>query len=197
MSKLNVMQRAVAIKNGVQDNTFNPKGMFHVEHRRDNKIIAIYDFPNGVTIEGKNFNLDVMFHGTAAGGTWYLGLINLTGYTALSENDDYDNINQAANGWDEFTDYTDANNGDSAVTRPEWQEGAASAKSITNSTTCIYDITANGTVKGIFCAALGAGALNKDDHAADGKLWATALFSAGDVAVLIGDQLKVTYTVSC
>jgi len=179
-------------------NKLNLAGRFNVEHWRAGKLFKVYDFNNGITNEGKNFILDVMFHATAAAATWYLGLIDLFGYTALAAADTYDDIDGAGNGWDEFKDYTDANNGASVVTRPVWVEEAASAQAITNSVTAsIYDITVGGTVKGIFCCGLGAAADTKGDHAADGMLWATALFSSGDVAVVLGDQLKVTYTVSC
>ena len=83
------------------------------------------------------------------------------------------------------------------VTRPTWTEGAASANSITNSATVNFDITGAGTVKGVFLAG-GTNAQTKGDHTAGAshKLWATALFSGGDVVVANGDQLKVTYTVS-
>lgn len=199
MSKLEIQERIGLNVNRKRDTEDNLPltGEFRVEHYRDGKKINTYNFNNGITIEGKNFLLDVMFHGTAAAGTWYLGLIDLVGYTALDETDTYDDIDQAGNGWDEFQGYTDANNGDSAVTRPAYAEDAASAKAITNSTTSIYDITSNDTVKGIFVVGLGAAADTKGDHAADGKLWSTALFTSGDVAVVIGDQLKITYTVSC
>lgn len=175
----------------------NPRGRFKVEHLRNGKVIGVHEFPNGITNEGKNFLLDVMFHGTSALGTWYLGLIDNAGYTALAAGDTYDNINQAGNGWDEFTNYTDDGNADSTTTRPTWDEGAASGQSITNSSPAIFDITGSGTVKGVFLVA-GASAQTKADHTAGSghKLWATALFTGGDVAVLNGDQLKVTYTVS-
>lgn len=173
------------------------RGQFRVEHWRNGKRIDERVFNNGITTEGKNFLLDVMFHGTTAIGTWYLGLIDNSGFSALSDADTYDDINQAGNGWDEFTSYTDEANGDSALTRPVWTEGAASAASITNSSTVNFDITASGTVKGIFLVG-GANAQTKGDHTSGtaNKLWATALFSGGDVAVQNGDQLKVTYTVS-
>jgi hypothetical protein len=172
-------------------------GRFVVEHWRDGKHIATHELQNGVTIEGKNFNLDVYFHGTTAAPTWWLGLIDNDSYVALAEGDTYDDIDQAGNGWDEYQDYTDANNTDSTTTRPEFIENAASAKSITNGTQAIYDIVApGGTVKGIFAVGLGANADLKGDHANDGKLWATALFTGGDVVVATSDQLKVTYTVS-
>jgi hypothetical protein len=174
------------------------RGRFQVEHVRNGKVIGTYDFPNGITNEGKNHLLDVHFHGTPSPiTTWYLGLIDNAGFSALAAADIYDNINQAGNGWDEFSTYTDDANADSTVTRPTWTEGAASGQSITNSSPVIFDITGTGTVKGVFLAG-GTNAQTKGDHTAGSahKLWATALFTGGDVAVLNGDQLKVTYTVS-
>ena len=51
-------------------------------------------------------------------------------------------------------------------------------------------------MKGVFLAGGIANAQNKNDHTSGGTLWATALFTSGDVVVANGDQLKVTYTVS-
>ncbi len=173
------------------------RGKFKVEHWREGKLLNTYEFNNGVTNEGKNRLLDVMFHGTTQLTTWYLGLIDNSGYTALAAADNYDNINQAGNGWDEFDDYTDANNADSAVTRPIWVEDAAASQSITNTTTSIYDITTGGTVKGLFVVA-GTNAATKGDHTAGAAhaLWATALFASGDVVLNISDQLRVSYAVN-
>lgn len=173
------------------------RGRFKVDHYRNGKRIDSREFDNGITNEGKNFLLDVMFHATSAIATWYLGLIDNAGFSALSANDIYDNIDQAGNGWDEFKSYTDAGNEDSTTTRPEWTEGAASGQSITNSSVVVFDITGSGTVKGVFLVG-GTNAQTKGDHTSGSahKLWATALFSGGDVAVLNGDQLKVTYSVS-
>ncbi len=189
--------RAAAAAPAQPINEFDPRGKFSIDLYRDGKRINSFAFPNGIVNEGKNYLLDAGFHNSTAWATWYCGLIDLTGYSALASDDTYDDINQAGNGWDEFTTYTDANNSDSAVTRPEWQNDAASGQSITNSTTSIFDITANGTVKGVFIVGGTGGAVNKSDHAATNNiLWATALFGSGDVAVLNGDQLKVTYTIS-
>ena len=174
----------------------NPRGHFKVEHWRGGKRIDERQFPNGIVNEGKNLLLNTMFNGGTAIGTWYLGLIDNAGYTALASDDIYDDINQAGNGWDEFDDYTDPGNADSAVTRPAWTEGAASGQAITNSSTVNFDINASGTVKGVFLCG-GTNAQTKNDHAPTvNTLWATALFSGGDVVVTNGDQLKVTYTVS-
>lgn len=175
----------------------DPRGRFQVEHIRDGKKIATYDFPNGITNEGKNNLFDVHFDADTQITIWYTALIDNAGFTALAADDTYDDINQVGNGWSEFTSYTDANNADSALTRPVWPPDPASGQSITNSTTKgIFDITVGGTVKGVFVVGGGAASDTKDDHAADGTLWATALFNSGDVVVVNGDQLKITYTVS-
>jgi hypothetical protein len=200
ISELNLGQRAVAtvVKNkaGAHSDLADLGGKYVVEHWRNGERINEYHFPNDIVNEGKNHILDVQFHAVSAMVTWYMGLIDDLNYSALAATDTYDDINQAGNGWDEFALYTDAGNGDSATTRPEWDEASASAQSITNNSVTVFDVTGAGTVKGLFLVA-GTNANLKDDDTAGTahKLWATALFS-GDVAVLNGDQLKVTYTVS-
>lgn len=197
MNKLSLSQEAgVELVRSAAKSLLNPRGHFKVEHWRNGKRINEYVFPNGITNEGKNKLLNVMFHGTTAVATWWLGLVDNSGYTALAATDTYDDINQVANGWDEFTSYTDAGNGGSASTRPQWNEGAASGQSITNSSPAVFDLTGSGTVKGVFLVGGDAGSQNKGDHTAGSTLWATALFTSGDVVVANGDQLKVTYTVS-
>lgn len=171
-------------------------GTFHVEHFRKGEKIGEYELKNGITNQGLNHVLGVEFDAATQITQWYIGLINLTGYSALAAGDTYDDIDQAGNGWDTFQSYTDANNGDSTVTRPAWTTDTPSGQSVTNSTQAIYDITGSGTVKGIFVVG-GTNSQTKGDHTASGNyLWSTALFSGGDVAVSNGDQLKVTYTVN-
>ncbi len=180
------------------------KGRFHIEHIRDGVVINKFDITNGITVEGKNFLLNLGFHGAAGPAKinlWHIGLINNTPFTALDESDTYDDINQAGNGWEEWGDYTDANNIDSAVTRPEWTEGAASNKQITTDTPqAIYDVVGAGdgdTVKGVFICG-GPDADTKNDDTAGSPpniLWSTALF-ASSITVATSDQLKITYTIS-
>lgn len=200
MDQLKIQDRAscvlVRAPRPVAANKLDVKGRFKVEHWRNGKRINEMNFDNGITNEGKNALLNIMFHASTQITAWFIGLIDLTGYTALAATDTYDDINQAANGWDEFTNYTDANNGDNATTRPAWPEDAASGQSITNSTVAIFDVTGSGTVKGLFLCGGTAGSQTKGDHAPGATLWSTALFGSGDVAVQSGDQLKVTYTCS-
>ncbi len=166
---------------------------FKVEHYRGGKLIGVYEGCNDITTEGKNYLLDVMFGGTTAASPWYIGLINNTPTPTLAATDDYDNITQASNDWDEFTNYEIS----AAAVRGTWDEGSASGGSMTNSTpiTCIIQ-AGGGVVYGIFICGLGANASVHGDHANDGKLWATAPFSGGAVTLSSSDELKITYTVN-
>lgn len=181
------------------------QGIFGFEQYRKGVKINEFEEKNGITVEGKNFLLNLGFHGASGPAkidVWYIGLVDNAGFTAFDETDTYDDIDQAGNGWDAWPDYTDANNANSAVTRPAWVEAAASSKSITTDTPqAIYDVVAAGegdTVKGVFLCG-GPNSQTKGDHTAGSPpniLWATAAFSA-TVNVQENDQLKVTYTLSC
>ncbi len=196
-NQMNFSQRADATltpgKSG--DSGVALKGRYAVEHWRNGRRINSYAFKNGITDEGKNSLLNIMFNGATQITVFWMGLIDLVNYVALADDDTYDDIDQAGNQWDEFTDYTDSVNTDNATTRPVWDTDAASAQAITNSTVAVYKVTSAGDVKGIFAVGGAAPAQTKGDHAPGAKLWATALFAA-DVPVVLDDELKVTYTVS-
>ena len=146
----------------------------------DGKVKAKQKIANGITNVGKNKILDDMFNdGTqTANNSWFIGLIDLSGFTALAAADTM----AIHSGWNEFTTYSEAN-------RVAWGSGAASSQSTTNSSPATFNITGTATVKGVFVVT------NNTKSGTTGVLWATALFSS-DVPVSNGDQLKVTYTVS-
>ncbi len=174
-------------------NKINFKNQFKIEHYRDKKLIATYYLDNDITTEGKNFLLDVAFHNTTAANPWYITLINNTPTPTLAATDTYNSINQAGNDWVEFTNYEVG----AVAIRGTWDEGAASGGSSTNSTPLTFVIQAGGgTVYGVAVVGLGANADVLGDHAADGKLWATAPFTGGAVTLSSSDELKVTYTVN-
>ncbi len=193
------------LRAGVPLDQINLHGRFRVEQFRDGMCIVDKEFDNGITVEGKNFLLNLAFHGASGPtkiNTWYIGLVDNANFSAFDETDTYDDINQVGNAWDEWIDYTDANNTNSTTTRPEWSEAAASSKSITTDTPqAIYDVVAAGdgdVVKGVFICG-GADAQDKDDDTPGSPpniLWSTAAFSA-TINVQTSDQLKVTYTLSC
>ncbi len=71
-------------------NTLNFKGRYHVEIFRKGELIESADFSNGITDEGKDNIIDVMFHGATQTDTWYIGLIDNSGFSALADGDTHD-----------------------------------------------------------------------------------------------------------
>jgi hypothetical protein len=172
------------------------RGRFSVEHWYNGELIGIYPCKNDTTNEGKNRFLDIGWNDTPKITAWYLSLIDNVGYSALAATDVYRNIN-LTNGWDEFDSYTDTNNADDATTRPIWVTDAASGQATTNTTKALFTCTAVGIVKGLFVVGGSPNAQFKNDHTGDNSiLWATALFTAGNIPVFIGSLLRVVYTVN-
>jgi hypothetical protein len=156
------------------------KGMFPViEHYgADGKLKGRYRMPNGITNVGKDHALDIVFHAGTQVTTWYIGLIDNSGYTAVAA---ADTMGSHA-GWNEFTTYSES-------VRQEWTEGAPSSQSITNGTPATFSINGSGTVKGVFITSVST------KSGTTGTLWSTALF-ASNISVINGDSLKITYTVN-
>lgn len=151
-----------------------------VEHWRNGEKLAEYSFNNGITNVGKNYLFDAGFNsGTqVASGSWYISLIDSTGYSALAVTDTM----ASHGGWAEFTGYSQS-------TRVLWGQGASSGQTVTNGTPATFDINAPGTLKGIFVTSGSA------KSGTTGTLWSTGLFNA-DVPVASGDQFKITYAVA-
>jgi hypothetical protein len=154
------------------------KGKFQIEHVRGGQVIGKYDMPNGIVDVGLNSLLDVYFHNQAQLATWYIGLIDNAGFSALSNSDTMG----SHTGWAESTAYDEA-------TREEWVEDAAASRSITNSTPAEFTINATATLKGIFVTS------NSTKGGTTGTLWSTAAFSS-TVGVQDNDILRITYTVT-
>ena len=161
-------------------NNLNLKGAFKVEHRDiDGELKGVYEFPNGIVDEGLNSILDVQFHAASQITTWYIGLVDNSGWTAFADAD----VLGSHAGWVENTDFSEGN-------RVTYVEDAAASRSITNTTTADFSVNATGNIKGIFVSSN-----NVKSTGNTGTLWSTAAFSSV-VAVSNGDTLKVTYTVS-
>lgn len=136
------------------------------------------DLPNGIVDEGIEYLLDGGFNGGAQISTWYMGLIDNSGFSALANSDTM----ASHSGWSESTAYTEAN-------RPEWTAGAASSRAVTNSASVDVSINATVTIRGIFIAS------NNTKSGTTGTLWSTAAFGT-NASAASGDTLKVTYTVA-
>lgn len=155
-----------------------PKGKVEVEHFRDGQFLGKYVFPNGIVDVGLVSLLDVYFAGATQITTWYISLVNNSGFSAFAN---ADTMGSHA-GWTEFTSYDEA-------TRVEWDEDAAASRAITNTTPAEFTISAAGTLKGIFVTSVNT------KGGATGTLWATAAFTS-TVTVADNDVLRITYTVS-
>jgi len=132
----------------------------------------------GVTNVGINHVLDVVFHGTAPSGTWYLGLISGSATLAASD------TMASHSGWTENTNYAEAN-------RVTWPEDAAASQSITNTTTADFSINTNSqSIYGLFLVD------NNTKGGTSGTLFATAAFSGGTQILNSGDTLQATFTIS-
>lgn len=153
-------------------------GVYHVDHIRDGQVIGQYTARNAITDVGMNSLLGIMFHADTQITTWYIALVDNSGFSAFANADTM----ASHAGWTESTAYSDS-------TRISWGPGASSSRSITNSTPATFNINGTATIHGIFVTS------NSTKGGTTGTLWSTAAFGS-NVTVNNGDQLKVTYTVS-
>lgn len=155
------------------------RGRFRVEHfDKDGNLKATYRVPNGIVDVGLNKILEDMFNGGSQSSTWYIGLVDNSGFSAFANADTM----ASHAGWNESTAYTE-------TARPEWTAGTAASRSITNASTVDFSVNATTTLKGIFIVD------NATKSGTTGTLWSTASF-ASNVSAVSGDTLKITYTVS-
>lgn len=168
------MARALGVAN-----LLFPRGTVNIDHYRNGEKIGTYAFPNGIVDVGMNHLLGVVFHGDTPVTTWYIGIINNAGFSALAN---ADTMGSHA-GWAEFTGYDEAD-------RVTWVEEAPGSRAIVNSVTSAdFTINATATLKGIFVTS------DNTKSGTTGTLWATAAFSS-NINVQDDDVLKITYTVS-
>lgn len=143
---------------------------------------------NTVVTVGKNLILDQALAGSAYTVTGpFLGMISSASYSAISA---ADTMSSHA-GWLEAGSAnapTFSNNRGTAA----WSAASAGSKAL--SSALAFNITGTGTLKGAFLAA-GAGATNVVG-ATTGTLISAGLFTGGDRAVINGDTVNVSYSMS-
>ena len=138
----------------------------------DGNVKWVEEKKNLITTEGLNHILDTQFHAGTQTTTWYIGLKG-AGTPAAG-----DTMASHAS-WAEITDYS----GD----RKEWTEGAASAGSMTNTSSADFSITGTATIAGAF--------LNTAATGTAGTLYGVVDFASAR-SVISGDTLQVTVTVT-
>ena len=102
-------------------------------------IIIPFEFPNGMTTAGLNALASAELGGGTQYTTWYLGLINNSGYTAIAVAD----TSASHPGWTELTDYTASN-------RPPVSFGAPASGVIATSSAVSFTMNATVSVKKAF-----------------------------------------------
>jgi hypothetical protein len=155
-------------------------GRFDIVCRNPDGSVAWEEhIPNMAVTAGLNHILGVEFGASTQITTWYAGLINNSGFSALNS---ADTMGSHA-GWSEYTTYSES-------TRQQWVPGAASGGTISNSSTMNFTVNASSTsVYGIFVAS------DSTKSGGSGTLWATAAFTSVQSPVS-GQVINVTYTVT-
>ena len=173
---------------GTLDEALAIKGRFRAELLRDGQVIWSDEFKNTVVTAGKNKLLDNYLAGSSFTQTGpYMGLISSVSWSAISAADTM----ASHAGWLEAGN---ANAPTYSGTRKTaaWSAASGGAKAL--SAALGFTFTGSGTVKGAFMV-LDSGAVNTIDNTA-GTLFSAGLFSGGDRAVLSGDVLNVSYSIS-
>jgi hypothetical protein len=152
------------------------------EHWRDGSRIDSWVERNLCTNEGLDYLLDAAFSGATAISTWYVAVYD-NNHTPASNN------TYATPGFTEATNYSG--------TRPQWEEGGVSSKSITNSANkASLTFTSAATIYGAALVGGGTAATTKGDAAGGGTLFNVSAFSSGAKSMASSDILKVTLTIT-
>lgn len=136
----------------------------------------------GVTDVGMQHALATEYLAGTPVTTWYLGIVDNSGWTAFNFGD----TAASHSSWAEFTGYSNS-------TRVAWTPASGGSSpnwTASNSTTNDFSITSSGTLKGLFLIS------NSTKSGTTGTLAATAAFSGGTQGVGSGDTLKATFTMT-
>jgi len=173
------------IAGGSAADSASAKGVYKIQcHDKDGNLKWEDEAPNLVVNGGLQDMNAKYFTGVSYSAAWYLGLYG----AAASNNPAAGDTMSSHIGWTEVTDYSQA-------TRPACSFGTpttANPSVATNSASpATFSINATTTVGGAFLTS------NNTKGGSTGTLYSAADFSSpGDRAVVSGDTLSVTYTLS-
>jgi hypothetical protein len=159
----------------------NLKGRWLSELWRNGEKIGEFVAFNDITVAAKNSLFDTFFNGATqvTPSNWCAGLINAAGFTGYNVATD---TMSSHPGWAEWTNYSQAN-------RVAWGQGATAGGGITNASPIVFDITAGGTIEGLFITT------NNVKGGTTGLLWSAASYTSPPV-VSIGDEIRSIYGLS-
>ena len=135
-------------------------------------------FDNLVTTGGKNDLLDKYLAGAAYTATWFMGLIDNAGFSAVAAGD----TSASHAGWAESSAYSQAN-------RPTMSFNAAAGGSKATSAALVFSINGTVTIQGAFTIT------NSTKGGGTGILYSAGTFSAAR-SLFNGDTLNVSLTAS-
>ena len=151
---------------------------------------------NTVVTEGKNAKLTHHLKGSTYTASCALGLIEDTGYSAISATNTAANITAAGggsptNGWNEAPSGTVATRGTPSF-------GTASAGSLATSSAVAFSTLATDTIKGAFLLTRSTAGTAPTTTVGNtnGALYSAGTFTGGDQAVTASGTLNVAYTAS-
>lgn len=173
----------------MSQDTITLRGDYHFEcFDKNGKLKWTRDIKNTVVTVGKNILLNTLMTGSAYTVTGpYMGLISSASFSTIAAGDTM----SSHSGWLEAGS---SNAPTYSGNRGTMSWSAASGGSITLSAAVSFSITGSGTVQGAF-ALLGSGASNTIGNTG-GTLFSASAFGSPP-AVINGDTLNVSYTLSC
>lgn len=156
------------------------KNTYKFECWRNGQLVWVEEVPNQVMTVGINDLLTQYFKGSAYTAAFFVGLVDNASFSAYSAADTM----ASHAGWLESAAYSNA-------TRPSLTLGTASAGSIDNSAAkAVFNINATATILGGFVTT------NSTKSGTTGTLYGAASFTGGSRAVLNGDTLNCTISLS-
>ena len=166
------------------------KGRLIWRHMRNGIILGEGVIPNQVKDEGINEALEILWT-SANQATWYMGLIDNSGFSGVAENDTYVQLQADTLTWNELEPDNYVTNVNTLRAPIVW--GVAAGGLIDSSANpTIFEITSNGdgkVINGIFVTS------QEDVTVNIGWLWSTVLLPAPR-ALAEDDQFIVGYEVS-
>jgi hypothetical protein len=156
------------------------KNTYKFECWRNGQLAWSETVHNQVMTAGINDLLTQYFKGSAYTAAFFVGLVDNASFTAYAAGDTM----ASHAGWLESAAYSNA-------TRPSLTLGTAAAGSIDNSAAkAVFNINATATILGGFVTT------NSTKSGTTGTLYGAASFTGGSRAVLNGDTLNVTVTLT-